>query len=152
MGYISMKYEFVMRCLFGFWDLIKFKYQTTLCHSLRIRSPPEVLRTHCLGAMVSHMWGCVVHNYKHVVITVLFVLCFSDSHGFSWSAGVKTKGTEIKFRCCCFSLVPRPDPPEKEGLGIHCLRMRLISHKSWENRGLSCYVRVCKTITICTER
>ena len=25
------------------------------------------------------------------------------------------------------SLVPRPDPPEKEGPGIHCLRMRLIS-------------------------
>jgi len=97
-----MKYEFAMRCRFGFRDLIKFKYQTTLCHSLRIHSPPEVLRTHCLGAVVSHMWGCVIHNYKHVVITVLFVLCFSDSRGFSWSAGVKTKGTEIKFRCCCF--------------------------------------------------
>jgi len=32
----------------------------------------------------------------------------------------------------CASLVPRPDPPEKEGPGIHCLRMRLISQKSWE--------------------
>jgi len=28
------------------------------------------------------------------------------------------------------------DPPEKEGPGIHCLRMRLISQKSWENRGI----------------
>ena len=43
------------------------------------------------------------------------------------------------------SLVPRPDPPEKEGPGIHCLRMRLISPKSWENRGLSCYIRATMT-------
>jgi len=38
------------------------------------------------------------------------------------------------------SLVPGPDPPEKEGPGIHCLRMCLISQKSWENRGLPCYI------------
>ena len=32
------------------------------------------------------------------------------------------------------SLIPRPDLPEKEGPGIHCLRMRLISlGKSWTN-------------------
>jgi len=40
------------------------------------------------------------------------------------------------------SLVPRPDPPEKEGPGIHCLQMRL---KSWKNRGLLSYV--CATMT-----
>ena len=43
------------------------------------------------------------------------------------------------------SLIPRPDPPEKEGPDIHCLRMRLISQKSWENRGLLCYIHATMT-------
>ena len=43
------------------------------------------------------------------------------------------------------SLVHGPDPPEKEGPGIHCLRMCLISQNSWENRGLLCYIHATMT-------
>jgi len=32
----------------------------------------------------------------------------------------------LLFLYNCTSLVPRPDPPEKEGLGFHCLRMHVI--------------------------
>ena len=44
---------------------------------------------------------------------------------------------------------PGPTARKRKGL-IHCLRMRLISQKSWENRGLPCYIRTTTTSKSCT--
>ena len=50
------------------------------------------------------------------------------------------------------SLVPRPDPPEKEGPGIHCLRMRvIIKAKTYEEGHMTFPIHVLDDVTYCTR-
>ena len=50
------------------------------------------------------------------------------------------------------SLVPRPDPPKKEGLGIHCLRMRVIIYAKTDEEGHMTFpIHVLDDVTYCTR-
>ena len=44
-------------------------------------------------------------------------------------------GRIVKLGVCVPSLVPRPDPPEKEGPGIHHLHMRVIIYAKTDGEG-----------------
>ena len=50
------------------------------------------------------------------------------------------------------NLVPRPDPPEKEGPGSHCLRMRVIIYAKTDEEGHMTFpIPVLDDVTYCTR-
>ena len=58
----------------------------------------------------------------------------------------------MKERTPKYSLVPRPDPPEKEGPGIHCLHMRVIIYTKADEEGHMTFpIYVLDDVTYCTR-